>query len=160
MQDPTDRMSGVFGNNHANLFVNTPGGAFNSPFNSLERFRNQPCALARVPRSGRRHVRHDWLDGPRFHLSGIAGAADPSIVEDANQQITLFFLTLVRPLPRAPPHGRFMVRLEHGSERSPDANLQVLIMQVTTSGDISGQINYQVFPLGVGADQQQNQCGV
>ena len=34
MQDPTDRMSGVFGNNHANLFVNTPGGAFNSPFNS------------------------------------------------------------------------------------------------------------------------------
>ena len=28
-------------------------------------------------------------------------------------------------------------------------------MQVTTSGDISGQINYQVFPLGVGADQQQ-----
>ena len=37
----------------------------------------------------------------------------------------------------------------------PDANGRVLIMQVTTSGDISGQINYQVFPLGVGADQQQ-----
>ena len=32
---------------------------------------------------------------------------------------------------------------------------QVLVMQVTTSGDISGQINYQVFPLGVGADQEQ-----
>ena len=28
-------------------------------------------------------------------------------------------------------------------------------MQVTTTGDISGQINYQVFPLGVGADQEQ-----
>ena len=28
-------------------------------------------------------------------------------------------------------------------------------MQVTTAGEISGQINYQVFPLGVGADQAQ-----
>ena len=28
-------------------------------------------------------------------------------------------------------------------------------MQVTTTGDISGQMNYQVFPLGVGADQVQ-----
>ena len=35
----------------------------------------------------------------------------------------------------------------------PDANLQVL---VTADHDrlISGQINFQVFPLGVGADQQ------
>ena len=30
-----------------------------------------------------------------------------------------------------------------------------LVMQVTTAGTISGQINFQVFPLGVGADQQQ-----
>ena len=37
----------------------------------------------------------------------------------------------------------------------PDASGRVLIMQVTTSGSISGQINYQVFPLGVGADQLQ-----
>ena len=37
----------------------------------------------------------------------------------------------------------------------PDASGRVLIMQVTTAGSISGQINYQVFPLGVGADQAQ-----
>ena len=30
-----------------------------------------------------------------------------------------------------------------------------LVAQVTTTGAISGQINYQVFPLGVGADQVQ-----
>ena len=29
-----------------------------------------------------------------------------------------------------------------------------LIMQVTTAGTISGQLNYQVFPLGVGTDQE------
>ena len=39
-----------------------------------------------------------------------------------------------------------MVRVEHSG--LPDANLQVLVMQVTTTGTISGQINFQVFPLG------------
>ncbi|MGB1480385.1 MAG: hypothetical protein ACPG66_03320, partial [Flavobacteriales bacterium] len=34
MQDPTDRMSAVFGNDQASLLVSTPEGAFNSPFNS------------------------------------------------------------------------------------------------------------------------------
>ena len=37
----------------------------------------------------------------------------------------------------------------------PDANNRWLIAQITTTGSISGQINYQVFPLGVGADQVQ-----
>jgi hypothetical protein len=37
----------------------------------------------------------------------------------------------------------------------PDENMRVLIAQVTTSGSISGQINYQVFPLGVGENQEQ-----
>ncbi|MBQ81651.1 MAG: hypothetical protein CL825_03655, partial [Crocinitomicaceae bacterium] len=37
----------------------------------------------------------------------------------------------------------------------PDADMRVLVMQVTTTGSISGTINYQVFPLGVGADQLQ-----
>ena len=37
----------------------------------------------------------------------------------------------------------------------PDANLQVLVMQITTPGSISGTLNFQVFPLGVGADQVQ-----
>ena len=33
--------------------------------------------------------------------------------------------------------------------------LRVLVLQVTTTGAISGTLNYQVFPLGVGADQVQ-----
>ena len=52
MQDPTDRMSAVFGNDQSSLLVNTPAGAFNSAFNSeLERFGHQPSVLARVPRT-------------------------------------------------------------------------------------------------------------
>ena len=37
----------------------------------------------------------------------------------------------------------------------PDVNNRWLIAQITTSGSIDGQINYQVFPLGVGSDQVQ-----
>ena len=45
--------------------------------------------------------------------------------------------------------------LNTASNGLADANGRVLIMQVTTAGNVSGQISYQVFPLGVGADQQQ-----
>ena len=34
MQDATDRMSAVFGNDQASLIIDTPSGAFNSPYNS------------------------------------------------------------------------------------------------------------------------------
>ena len=34
MQDPTDRMSAVFGNDQSSLLVNTPAGAFNNGFNT------------------------------------------------------------------------------------------------------------------------------
>jgi len=37
----------------------------------------------------------------------------------------------------------------------PDANMRVLVLQVTTTGSISGILNYEVFPLGVEADQVQ-----
>ena len=30
----------------------------------------------------------------------------------------------------------------------PDANGQILIAQIATTGSISGTVNYQVFPLG------------
>ena len=35
----------------------------------------------------------------------------------------------------------------------PDVDDRVLIMQVTTTGEINGIINYQVFPEGIGANQ-------
>ena len=34
MQDATDRMSAVFGNDQSHLLINAPSGIFNSPFNA------------------------------------------------------------------------------------------------------------------------------
>ena len=37
----------------------------------------------------------------------------------------------------------------------PDADGRWLVAQVTTTGTVSGVLNYQIFPLGVGTDQIQ-----
>ena len=156
MQDATDRMSAVFGNDQASLLVNTPGGAFNSPFNSSWNASGiNPAFLPVFPDLADDTYATIGLTGPAS-TSGIAGAADPSIVEDATQQITPYFLTPgATNLESTTLTGASWYVLNTAANGLPDANLQVLVMQVTTAGDISGQMNFQVFPLGVGADQQQ-----
>ena len=156
MQDATDRMSAVFGNDQASLLVNTPDGAFNSPFNSSWNASGiNPAFLPVFPELADDSYATIGLTGPAS-TSGIAGAADPSIVEDANQPITPYFLTPgATNLESTTLTGASWYVLNTAANGLPDANLQVLVMQVTTTGSISGQINFQVFPLGVGADQQQ-----
>ena len=101
MQDPTDRMSAVFGNDQASLLVNTPAGAFNSPFNSSWNASGiNPAFLPVFPDLADDSYATIGLTGPAS-TSGIAGAADPSLVEDATQPITPYFLTTARPAWRA-----------------------------------------------------------
>ena len=156
MQDATDRMSAVFGNDQASLLVNTPAGAFNSPYNSSWNASGiNPAFLPVFPDLADDTYATIGLSGPAS-TSGIAGAADPSIVEDANQAITPYFLTPgATSLESTTLTGASWYVLNTAANGLPDADGRVLIMQVTTAGDISGQINYQVFPLGVGADQEQ-----
>ena len=147
---------GVWQRPSRSLLVNTPGGAFNSPFNSSWNASGiNPAFLPVFPDLADDTYATVGLMGPAS-TSGIAGAADPSVVEDATQPITPYFLTPgATNLESTTLTGASWYVLNTAANGLPDANGRVLIMQVTTSGDISGQINYQVFPLGVGADQQQ-----
>ena len=157
LQDPTDRVSAVFANDQANMFVNTPAGAFNSAFNSSWNASGiNPAFLPTVPDLADDTYATIGLEGPAS-TSGLAGAADPSIVEDTNQPITPYFLTPgATNLESNTLTGSSWYILNTASNGLPqDADLRVLIMQVTTAGEISGQINAQVFPLGVGVDQYQ-----
>ena len=158
MQDPTDRMSAVFGNDQASLLLETPAGAFNSPFNSSWNASGiNPAFLPVFPDLADDTYATIGLTGPAS-TSGIAGAADPSIVEDSDQQITPYFLTPgATSLVSTTLTGSSWYVLNTAANGLPNENLQVLILQVTTSGDISGRVNFQVFPLGVGADQVQQQ---
>ena len=156
MQDATDRMSAVFGNDQASLLINTPAGAFNSTFNSSWNASGiNPAFLAVFPDLADDTYATIGLSGPAS-TSGIAGAADPSIVEDATQAITPYFLTPgATNLTSTTLTGASWYVLNTAANGLPDADLRVLIMQVTTAGAISGQINFQVFPLGEATDQQQ-----
>ena len=156
MQDATDRMSAVFGNDQASLLVNTPDGAFNSPFNSSWNASGiNPAFLPVFPELADDSYATIGLMGPAS-TSGIVGAADPSVVEDATQPITPYFLTPgATSLESTTLTGASWYVLNTAANGLPDATGRVLVMQVTTTGAISGQVNYQVFPLGVGADQVQ-----
>ena len=136
--------------------MNTPDGAFNSAFNSSWNASGiNPAFVPVFPELADDSYATIGLSGPAS-TSGIAGAADPSIVEDATQPITPYFLTPgATNLESTTLTGASWYVLNTAANGLPDANMRVLVMQVTTSGSISGQINYQVFPLGVGEDQVQ-----
>ncbi|MAO45798.1 MAG: hypothetical protein CL823_01470 [Crocinitomicaceae bacterium] len=164
MQDPTDRMSAVYGNNQSPLELEALDGVFNSDFNSSWSASGiNPAFLPFFPDMADDTYATIGLEGPSAS-SGIAGAEDPSLVEDASQPITPFFLTPgATNLLASTLTGASYYVLNTAANGLPDSDLRVKIMQVTTTGDFCGTINFQVFPLGVGADQEQltvEFCGV
>ena len=156
MNDASDRMSAVFGNNEYTLSVEAPEGAFNSTFNSSWNASGiNPAFVPVFPELVDDTYATIGLEGPASS-SGLEGAADPSIVEDSNQPITPFFLNDgATSLLSNTLTGASWYILNTASNGLPDSDLRVLLMQVTSSGNVSGQMNFQVFPLGIGADQQQ-----
>ena len=154
MEDATDRMSAVFGNDQAPLEISTPDGAFNSAFNSgWSAAGVNPVFVASFPELVDDTYATIGLDGP---ASLVEGAADPSLVEDAAQQLSPYFLTEgATSVASNTLTGSSWYILNTATNGLPDADLKVLILQITTSGEVTGVLNYQVFPLGVGADEIQ-----
>jgi len=156
MLNPTDRMSAVFGNSYAHLIVNTPDGAYNNAFNSSWSAAGIiPAFLTLFPDMADDTYATIGLDGPAS-TSGFAGAEDPSIVEDVYQQISPYFTTDgATLLESSSTIGSSWYVLNTAENGFPNSDMRVLVLQVTTTGSISGTINYQVFPLGVGVDDVQ-----
>jgi hypothetical protein len=154
--DATDKMSAIFGNDVANLVISTPDGIFNSPGNaSWNASGINPAFLPFLPSMADDSYATINLDLPAS-ASGIAGAADPSIVEDAtlSPSVTGYFQTGGTELNVSTLTGASWYVLNTAANALP-IDGRWLIAQITTAGSISGQLNYQVFPLGVGADQVQ-----
>ena len=85
MNDASDRMSAVFGNNEYTLSVEAPEGAFNSTFNSSWNASGiNPAFVPVFPELVDDTYATIGLEGPASS-SGLDGAADPSIAEDSNQ---------------------------------------------------------------------------
>ena len=153
--DPSDKFSAVYGNDQKHLIFDTPAGIFNSGFNASWNASGINAAfLPLAPDLADDSYATIGLTGPAS-TSGIAGAADPSIVEDAALSPTIsdYFLTGGTSLNVNTLTGGSWYVLNTAGNALPDADGRWLVAQITTAGTISGTINAQVFPLGVGADQ-------
>ena len=155
MMDADDTFSAVFGNSEQPLLVNVPEGAFNTGFNpSWSASGINPAFVAQFPEMADDTYATIGLTGPAS-TSGIPGAADPGLAEDPDQSITPFFLTDgATELVADMIVGSSWFVLNDAGNASPNNDLQVLVLQVTTSGEISGQINVQIFPMGDGDEAQ------
>ncbi len=157
-QDSSDKMSAVFGNDLANLVISTPSNIFNSPMNaSWNASGINPAFLGFFPDLADDSYATIGLEGPAA-TSGLSGAADPSLVEDSALSPTIsgYFGAGGTELNVNTLTGGSWYVLNTAANALPDANGRWLIAQITTAGSISGTMNYQVFPLGVGADQIQS----
>ena len=155
MQDATDKMSAVYGDEESNMIINAPAGVFNSEYNSSWNASGvNPAFLPVFPELADDTYATIRLDGPAAS-SGLDGAADPSIVEDEAQPVTPFFLTDgATSLISTTLTGCAWYVLNTASNALPDENLQMLILQITTGGTLDGTINFQVFPLGDGTNAE------
>jgi len=82
LTDASDKFSAVFGNDQDPLVINSPDGIFNSTFNSSWSAAGiNPAFVPVFPEIEEDSYATVGLTGPAS-TSGIAGAADPSLVED------------------------------------------------------------------------------
>ena len=155
--DPTDKFSAVFGNDNDVLSIVTPAGIYNDPLNSSWNASGINSALfSFFPDLAYDSFATVGLDGPAA-TSGIAGAEDPSLVQDSALPTTVsgYFQAGGTELEVNTLTGASWYVLNTAGNALPDENGRWLISQITTTGTISGVINAQIFPLGVGADQVQ-----
>jgi hypothetical protein len=152
---PTDFISSIYGNDQDSFEFSAPGGIYNSAFN------------ASWSASGISQALLEFFPVLEFDsyatiglsqaasTSGIAGASDPSLVEDPSQQISpMFLVDGTTGITVNSVTGMAYYVLNGNPVGLPDGAGRVLIMQITTSGSISGTLNVQIFPNGEGANFQ------
>ena len=152
--DDTDKMSAVFGNDQDPLVFSTPDGIFNSALNSAWNASGINSALfGFFPDLQDDSFATIGLDGP---AATVPGAEDPSLVQDASLPTTVsgYFQAGGTELNVNTLTGASWYVLNTAANALPTDG-RWLVAQITTAGDLSGTLNAQIFPLGVGADQIQ-----
>ena len=149
----TDFVSSIFGNNDYPLEISVPEGAYNSSLNaSWSASGISPVFVNLFPEMAYDSFATIGLSQSAA-TSGVEGAQDPSIVEDPTQQITPMFIVDGSTGASVNSITGVAYYILNGNPVGlPDATGRVLIMQITTSGTLSGVINAQLFPDGEGTN--------
>ena len=152
--DPTDKISAVFGNDQKPLVINTPDGIYNDAFNTAWNASGINAALfGFFPDLEYDSFATIGLEGP---AAGVAGAEDPSLVQDSSlsPSVSGYFTAGGTQLSVNTLTGASWYVLNTAANALPTDG-RWLVAQITTTGSISGTLNVQIFPLGVGANEFQ-----
>ncbi|MGB1347416.1 MAG: hypothetical protein ACPG8R_00765 [Flavobacteriales bacterium] len=155
MLDESDRLSAIYANNEEGMVLDAPAGVYNNAFNTTWNASGvNPVMLEMFPELVADTYATIGLEGPAS-ASALPNAEDPSLVEDSTQPITPFFQNDGEThVESNTVVGSSWFVLNNADNAMPEADMRVLFMQVTTSGDLSGMLNAQVFPLGVSANRE------
>ena len=142
----SDRVSAVYGTNTYPLELSAPKGVFNSPYNgSWSSSGMNPKFFELMP-----DMQDDTFAtiGLRTSakLSGMLRAEDPTMVQDPSEPWDDFFTVHGETSLKVATHtggSWFVLRTAANGE---PVEGKVMLAQVTTSGDISGALNLQIFP--------------
>jgi len=142
----SDRVSAVYGTDTHPLELRAPKGVFNSPYNgSWSSSGMNPKFLELVP-----DMQDDTYAtiGLRTSakLSGVLRAEDPTMVQDPSEPWDDFFTVNGETSLEVATHtgGSWFV-LRTAANGAP-IDGKVMLAQVTTSGNVSGAMNLQIFP--------------
>ncbi|MAI22418.1 MAG: hypothetical protein CL828_00005, partial [Crocinitomicaceae bacterium] len=149
MANPTDFLSSVYGNEGEPMSFSTSDGFYNDNFGGVTADNINTAIFVFVPTA----EADSWI------TIGIESATTGSevpiqVVEDSSQPFQSAYqassdLSGEDWVVDTQTGGAWFV-LNNTPNGLPDENLQVLVMQFTTSGTFSGLMNFQIFEEGLG----------
>jgi hypothetical protein len=147
----TDFVSAVYGNDISPFELSVPDGIHNSAFNTgWSASGLQPNFISIFPEMEYDSYATIGLT-ESASTSGISGAADPSLVQDPAQPFSPMFLTdgsVGGMVNTVTGFAYYLFNDGINTAGLPDEDGRVLIMQITTSGTLSGTLNVHIFPNG------------
>ena len=149
----SDRVSAVYGTDTHPLELRAPKGVFNSPYNgSWSSSGMNPKFFELMP-----DMQDDTYAtvGLRTSakLSGVLRGEDPTMVQDPSEPWDDFFtIDGETSLKIATRTGGSWFVLRTAANGAPVKG-RVILAQVTTSGDLSGSLNLQIFPSATEIEQ-------
>ena len=147
--EENDFVSAIFGIEAEQLTVSTPSGIFNSPFNTgpTASWLSTPL-LTNFPQSEFDSFITIGLSQSAGELGELFG--DPEVLELDDEMGTYFTSQGSSDLVVQSPEGSSVYLLNDFENGRPDESGEVLLLQLTTAGPVSGRIPVQVFFQGQG----------
>ena len=154
MVNPTDKLSAVYGNNEEVLSIQAPAGIYNSELNTSWSASGLAAAFVDLyPEMADDSYATIGLTGPASE--GALGSVNPDLAESVETPLTIaeFFTTGGSDLDISDAVGGIWYLAGPATNANAGEEGRVLVMQITTEGDLLGTLNAQIFPEGDGQQE-------